>query len=58
MGEILAGPLYEKEELLTADADRNELIRSKMDFDVIGHYSRDDLFDFKVPVQPDIKKDK
>lgn len=57
MGEILAGPLYEEEGILTADADRDELIRSKMDFDVIGHYSRDDVFDFQVPGQPDTKSD-
>ena len=58
MGEILAGPLYGEEGILTAEADRDELIRSKMDFDVIGHYSRDDVFDFQVPGQPDIRKDR
>lgn len=58
MGEILAGPLYGKEGILTAEADRDELIRSKMDFDVIGHYSRDDIFGFTVPGQPEIQSDK
>lgn len=58
MGEILAGPLYEEEGILTADADRDEIIRSKMDFDVIGHYSRDDVFDFQVQGQPEIQNDK
>jgi len=58
MGEILAGPLYGEEGLLTADANMEELVRSKMDFDVIGHYSREDVFDFQIPGQPRIKKDK
>jgi nitrilase len=58
MGDVLAGPLYGEEGLLTAEANMEELVRSKMDFDVIGHYSRDDVFDFQAPGQPDIKKDK
>src|SRR6056297_33056 len=58
MGDVLAGPLYDKEGLLTAYANMEELVRSKMDFDVIGHYSREDVFDFQIPGQPRIKKDK
>jgi len=58
MGDVLAGPLYGEEGLLTADANMEELVRSKMDFDVIGHYSREDVFDFYIPGQPRIKKDK
>ena len=58
MGDVLAGPLYGEEGLLTADANMEELVRSKMDFDVIGHYSREDVFDFQIPGQPRIKKDK
>jgi nitrilase len=57
MGDVLAGPLYGEEGLLTAEANMEELVRSKMDFDVIGHYSRDDVFRFDVPGQPEIKKD-
>ena len=37
-GEILAGPLYDEEGSLIAEIDRNEIIRSRMDFDVTGHY--------------------
>ena len=58
MGDVLAGPLYGEEGLLTADANMEELVRSKMDFDVIGYYSREDVFDFQIPGQPRIKKDK
>jgi len=40
---------------LTAEADLDELVRSRMDFDVTGHYSRDDIFEFNVKGQPGIK---
>jgi nitrilase len=48
LGKILAGPLYDAEGLLCAEIDRDEIVRGKMDFDVIGHYSRDDVFAFAV----------
>jgi nitrilase len=56
LGKILAGPLYGEEGILTAEIDHDELIRSRMDFDVTGHYSRDDVFKFKAKKQPGIKK--
>lgn len=56
LGEILAGPLYDEEGILTAEVDHDQLIRSRIDFDVTGHYSRDDVFKFKVKNQPGIKK--
>jgi len=55
LGEILAGPLYNEEGILTADVDLDELVCSRMDFDVTGHYSRDDVFEFSVKDQPEIK---
>jgi len=57
-GEVLAGPLYNEEGLLTAEFDPGEVIRSRMDFDVAGHYSRDDIFSFRVLDIPDIIQDK
>jgi nitrilase len=48
MGEELAGPLFDKEGILVADLDMNEIVRSKFDFDVVGHYSRPDIFNFKI----------
>lgn len=48
MGEILAGPLFDKEGILTADLDMGEIIRGKFDFDVAGHYNRPDIFRFSV----------
>jgi len=55
LGKVLAGPLYDEEGLLTAEIDMDEIIRSKMDFDVSGHYTRNDIFRFKVENQPEIK---
>jgi len=52
MGEILAGPLWHQEGLLVAEFDLSALIKSKLDFDVIGHYSRNDIFEFGVHRQP------
>jgi len=46
MGEILAGPLWDESGILHVDLDPNQLIKAKLDFDVIGHYHRPDVFDF------------
>lgn len=48
LGEILEGPLWNKEGALISDLKMNEIIESKLDFDVIGHYARNDVFDFKT----------
>ena len=55
LGEVLAGPLYNEEGILTAEVDLDELVCSRMDFDVTGHYSRDDVFDLSIKDQPEIK---
>ncbi len=47
-GEFLAGPLWDEEGMLIADLDLDDVLKSKLDFDVIGHYSRPDLFTFKT----------
>lgn len=46
LGKTIAGPLYDKEGILYADIDQREIIKAKMDFDVIGHYARPDIFNF------------
>ncbi len=51
-GQVLAGPLYGEEGILYADLDRDELIRSKVDFDVVGHYARPDIFELRVDERP------
>ncbi|MEM7371544.1 MAG: carbon-nitrogen hydrolase family protein [Bacteroidota bacterium] len=54
LGEVLAGPLYDQEGILYADIDVGETIRGKMDFDVVGHYGRPDVFRFEVNGMPEI----
>jgi nitrilase len=56
MGEILAGPVWNKEELLVAELDFSELAKSKLDFDVIGHYARNDVFKLDIINQPPTRK--
>ena len=57
MGEILAGPLFDEEGILITTIDLDDIVRSKLDFDVNGHYSRPDIFEFHVKDQPEIKKE-
>ena len=57
LGEIIAGPLFDKAGALISEIDLEEITLSKLDFDVVGHYSRDDIFDFKVLNQPKMKKE-
>lgn len=52
LGQIMAGPLWDKEGILYADLDLAEVAKGKLDFDVVGHYARPDVFDFDVPRQP------
>lgn len=52
LGQILAGPNFEKPCVLTADLDLDEIPRSKYDFDVVGHYARPDIFRLYVNTQP------
>ena len=46
LGKTLAGPLYDREGILYATIDLKEIVKAKMDFDVVGHYSRPDVFDY------------
>ena len=48
MGELLAGPLFDGEGILTAEIDPAEIVRSRLDFDVAGHYARPDIFELRV----------
>jgi nitrilase len=52
LGEVLAGPLFDKEGMLFADLDLAEVARSKFDFDVVGHYARPDVFQLIVNEKP------
>ena len=44
LGEIVAGPVYDEEAILTADIDLDDTVRGKFDLDVVGHYARPDVF--------------
>ena len=57
LGKIIAGPLYDTNGILTTELDLDDVVKSKLDFDVIGHYSRDDIFEFGAKGQPEINKD-
>ena len=52
LGKVLAGPHFEGETILTADLDLHEIGRAKFDFDVVGHYSRPDVFRLVVNEEP------
>ncbi|MEM6723220.1 MAG: carbon-nitrogen hydrolase family protein [Bacteroidota bacterium] len=43
-GELIIGPLWHEQAGLIATLDLRQTWSSKLDFDVIGHYSRSDLF--------------
>jgi nitrilase len=52
LGDILAGPLYDQEGILYADLDLADVARGKLDFNVVGHYARPDVFQLIVNEKP------
>lgn len=52
LGQLLAGPQYGEECILTTDLDLADLPRSKFDFDAVGHYARPDVFRLEVNERP------
>ena len=53
-GQVIQGPLYDQEGILYAELDLSEIARAKIDFDVVGHYSRPDIFQFQVNRAPQL----
>lgn len=47
-GKYLAGPLDAQLDILYAELNMNEIIEAKRMFDVAGHYSRPDVFNFSI----------
>jgi len=47
-GDLLAGLLWDREGILTAEVDLREIPRAQYDFDPVGHYSRPDVFTLSV----------
>lgn len=52
LGQVLAGPIFDSEELLLADLDLGEVVAARLDFDVVGHYARPDVFQLVVDESP------
>lgn len=48
MGEVLAGPLYNQEGVVSAEIDLDDIIKARYDMDPVGHYSRPDIFKLSV----------
>ncbi len=45
-GSLLAGPVFDREEILVADLDLGRIAEESMALDVTGHYNRPDVFQF------------
>ncbi len=52
LGEVLAGPTFDAEDVLYAEVSRDAIVRSKLDFDPVGHYARPDVFHLSVDARP------
>jgi nitrilase len=52
LGQLLAGPKYDGECILTAELDLGAISEGKYDLDVVGHYGRPDLFQLSVNEKP------
>ena len=52
LGDVLAGPLERETGLITASIDMEDVIRARYDLDVVGHYSRPDVFSLHVDERP------
>src|SRR3990167_806225 len=52
LGQVLAGPVYGEDVLLTAEIDLDDIARAQMDFDPVGHYARPDVFQLAVNTAP------
>jgi len=51
-GDVIAGPLYDQEGILTADCDLRKGLHAKRWFDSVGHYSREDVLMPEIAPQP------
>jgi nitrilase len=52
LGKVIGGPLWDREGIVYADIELDEVAKSKFDFDVVGHYARPDVFDFDWRTRP------
>ncbi|GHU77607.1 nitrilase [Clostridia bacterium] len=47
-GKYIVGPIWGREDVLVAEIDLDEVVRSRLDFDPNGHYARPDVFSLNV----------
>lgn len=47
-GEYIAGPIYDREDIVYADIDMDMIIRAKAVIDAVGHFSRPDILELKI----------
>ncbi len=52
LGKVLAGPNFAEETILYAEIDHDDIVRSRLDFDATGHYSRPEIFRLLVNENP------
>ena len=52
LGQVLTGPVFNQDAILTAEIEPGEIARGKYDFDVVGHYARPDVFRLHVNEKP------
>ncbi|MBU8878130.1 carbon-nitrogen hydrolase family protein [Bacillus sp. FJAT-29790] len=48
LGEYVVEPVFGEEKIIYADIDLEKITESQFDFDVVGHYSRPDIFQLVV----------
>jgi nitrilase len=53
-GDVIAGPLYGEEGMVIADCDLRRGLHAKRWFDVVGHYSREDVLAGRALDEPTI----
>lgn len=51
-GQLVAGPLHNEEGILYADVDVERAAMARRTLDVVGHYSRPDIFTLRVNTAP------
>lgn len=47
-GRVLAGPIFDREKVLLAEIDLDQVKQESMTLDVSGHYARPDAFEFRA----------